>query len=136
MSYSSKDFKTGKELEEYLDGLGIDNFDDTPDNSGTYKKAARNMLFPSSFTGAAANMIGDGSECAICHSRENLTLDHIKPVSQWFNEKGYMCSKEVRSQWYNDTSNLRILCRSCNSSKGGEGFDPQKVAICCQHGLV
>lgn len=136
MCYSSDDFLTGEELEQRLNKLGIDNFDDTPDASGTYHQSARAMLFPSGFTGEAANMIKADSECEECHATEDLTLDHIKPVSQWFNQTGYKKDRETRSQWYNDTSNLRILCRSCNSAKGGEGFEPKKVAYCYQHGLM
>lgn len=41
--------------------------------------------------------------CAVCGSREGLTWDHIVPVSRG--------GKTVMS-------NLRVLCRPCNSRKG------------------
>lgn len=44
----------------------------------------------------------DGAKCRRCTSKENLTLDHIKPIS-----KG---GKYI-------LSNYQILCRSCNSKK-------------------
>lgn len=45
----------------------------------------------------------DGRQCVICGASEDLTLDHIYP---WF--LGGPSTVE----------NLRVLCRSCNSSKG------------------
>lgn len=41
--------------------------------------------------------------CVKCSSKENLTIDHIKPVS-----KG---GRDL-------ISNLQVLCKSCNSIKG------------------
>jgi len=50
-----------------------------------------------------AVMERDGHACVLCGATEDLTLDHIRP---W-------------SLGGPDTySNLRVLCRSCNSSKG------------------
>lgn len=45
----------------------------------------------------------DGFRCRYCSSVENLTLDHIFPLSRGGN---------------NDLSNLATACNSCNSSKG------------------
>ena len=49
----------------------------------------------------------DGRQCAICHGPGD-TIDHIFP-----RVKG-------GSMWATD--NLRVLCKSCNSSKGGRFF--------------
>lgn len=53
------------------------------------------------------------SECFLCHSKDDLTLDHL-----WLpkNEGGnfVMCIKEGRFL----ISNILLLCRSCNASKG------------------
>ncbi len=43
--------------------------------------------------------------CVTCGAKEKLTIDHIRPVS-----KGGK----------NEISNLQILCKSCNSSKGNK----------------
>lgn len=127
----------GQELEDMLNELDIENFEDGGgDDSGTYRKSARAMLFPSSFSGAAANMITPSSRCAECGTSSNLTLDHIESVSAWFNRKGYKCTREERKKWYNDTTNLRILCRSCNASKSGEGFKRERVVECYSKGLI
>jgi HNH endonuclease len=45
----------------------------------------------------------DGYRCMACGSHHDLTIDHVWPVS-----RGGL----------NDASNLRTLCRSCNSRKG------------------
>lgn len=45
----------------------------------------------------------DGLACAKCHTYNDLTIDHIMPVSKGGTD---------------DLDNLQLLCRSCNSSKG------------------
>ncbi|EBR5151916.1 HNH endonuclease [Salmonella enterica] len=45
----------------------------------------------------------DGYRCRVCGTNEDLTIDHIQPVS-----KGGTSEDE----------NLQTLCRSCNSRKG------------------
>ena len=42
-------------------------------------------------------------KCVYCSGTENLTVDHIKPVSRGGSD---------------EINNLQILCKSCNSSKG------------------
>jgi hypothetical protein len=48
----------------------------------------------------------DGYRCVQCGSAEDVTLDHIEP--------------QVYGGGH-DPSNLRVLCRSCNSQKGARG---------------
>lgn len=45
----------------------------------------------------------DGFECAICGTRDDLTIDHIVPLSKGGGD---------------DLDNLRLLCRKHNSQKG------------------
>ena len=56
----------------------------------------------------------DGAKCRRCDKTEHLTLDHIVPVWLISQLTGLM-----RSQCYDDTENLEILCRRCNLFKGG-----------------
>lgn len=49
----------------------------------------------------------DGENCCLCGGRSDLCIDHDIPVSQGGT---------------NDVNNLMILCRSCNSRKGGWPF--------------
>jgi DNA-directed RNA polymerase subunit RPC12/RpoP len=56
-----------------------------------YKKTFRKLLHKYNF------------ECVDCGSKENLTIDHIRPVSKGGSD---------------DIKNLQIMCKSCNSKKG------------------
>lgn len=47
----------------------------------------------------------DGYRCVRCGSQDDLTVDHITPVS---------------AGGGNDLSNLQTLCRPCNSKKGAK----------------
>ena len=49
-------------------------------------------------------LMRDKNTCRICGSTNNLTIDHITPISQGGG---------------NDMDNLQVLCGSCNSKKGG-----------------
>lgn len=139
MDYPTDVYLTGEELDRFLESQGLEDFSDSVDDgdpSPDYKLSARAMFFPSNFSGAAAHMITSDSECERCHSKTDLTLDHIEDVSSYFNRIGYRQSKAERHSWYSDTDNLQILCRRCNAEKGGAGFDPKKVAYCIQHRLA
>jgi hypothetical protein len=58
---------------------------------------------------------------------EDLTLDHRHPVSRHWRDRGHDCNDGERSTWENDRSNLEAMCRSCNSSKGGDTIDDYRV---------
>lgn len=45
----------------------------------------------------------DGYKCAVCGGFEDLTIDHLKPLSKGGGD---------------DLDNLKIYCRACNSAKG------------------
>ncbi len=42
-------------------------------------------------------------QCARCHSKRDLTIDHIQPISRGGSNK---------------VKNLQVLCRACNKAKG------------------
>ena len=56
----------------------------------------------------------DGKHCLKCGSKENLSLDHIKPLA---------------SGGENNTDNLQTLCKRCNSSKGNTIKDYRKSNV-------
>jgi hypothetical protein len=49
--------------------------------------------------------------CVQCGSEKELSIDHIKPKSKGGSD---------------EESNLQILCKSCNSSKGNKWNEPEK----------
>ena len=55
-------------------------------------------------TGLAMRLVArDGYQCAHCGTTEQLTIDHVTPVS-----KGGL----------SELDNLQILCKPCNTAKG------------------
>jgi hypothetical protein len=52
-------------------------------------------------------------------SKQDYTIDHVKPVARHWNQKGHNMSRADRRTWLNKTSNLVPICSSCNSKKGG-----------------
>lgn len=63
---------------------------------------------PISRTKTIAVMQKSDSKCVNCDSTEDLQIDHIVPHSRGGS---------------NDLSNLQMLCRSCNASKGAKTMD-------------
>lgn len=69
--------------------------------SPSYRATARSRYVPPSIRDEVYRR--DGEECVVCGSGDDLSLDHIKPFSRGGRHT---------------PSNLRVLCRSCNSEKG------------------
>jgi len=62
----------------------------------------------------------DGRECKNCGKTEDLTIDHIHPISLGGTK---------------EPDNLQVLCRSCNSSKNNRvNHDPTLGQSCTQEG--
>ena len=62
----------------------------------------------------------DGEVCTYCGSTEDLTLDHVVPLSRGGTHA---------------LANLRVACRSCNSSKGAKELDewiPWQTMLPCE----
>lgn len=134
-----KNFWENEEYKEEMDKAGIsDASSEDDDGSGAYSVNTRQMLYPSSFESGVRETVlkRDGNRCQGCGSTENLTLDHEIPVSRHFNTEGYKQEPEKRNEWYNDTNNLETLCRACNSRKGGEPYDQEKVGKCARAGKM
>jgi Domain of unknown function (DUF4157) len=58
---------------------------------------------------------------------EDVTIDHITDCATYWNNAGRDESKQDRINFYNDTSNHEILCRSCNSSKSSGGITYRRM---------
>ena len=52
-------------------------------------------------------------------SREELPIDHIRPVADHWNVEGHKTTQPPRVKFYRDSSNHQILDRATNSRKGG-----------------
>jgi hypothetical protein len=50
-----------------------------------------------------------------------LTIDHVVPVVNHWNNTGYNCDRVTRVNWYNHVPNHVYLCGPCNSAKNGGG---------------
>lgn len=56
----------------------------------------------------------DGHRCLKCGTEEDLSIDHVVPLSKGGD---------------NDVDNLQTLCKTCNSSKGGSTKDYRKLNV-------
>lgn len=56
----------------------------------------------------------DGNRCLKCGSSNDLSIDHVVPLSKGGD---------------NDTDNLQTLCKTCNSSKGASSKDYRKINV-------
>lgn len=128
------------EVDKYLREAGIEPPEEEDgDKSRAYNSSARKMLFTGTYSNEALSML-DGACCPNpfnnpnCTGESDLTLDHITPVSEYFNKAGWRYDRETRDEWYTNPQNLQVLCRSCNSMKGGKPFDIDKVARCLREG--
>ncbi len=68
----------------------------------------------------AANFICP--ECGLSKPKNQATIDHIRPVSQHWNEEGFDQTQAQRINWYNDTNNHQVMCGPCNSGLGGMAY--------------
>jgi RHS repeat-associated protein len=50
--------------------------------------------------------------------RDQVSIEHQRPVVDHWNEEGYNQSRPERADWYNDTDNLTVMSKSRNSSEG------------------
>jgi hypothetical protein len=106
---------------------------------GSFWPATLNHMFSSA---AAANSFGDPPHvyytyyCAWCgydfpreqdlsHIRalggdynQDITIDHRVSVRKHWEGGGKNMTDDQLHDWYNDQTNLQLLCRTCNSSKG------------------
>lgn len=110
------------------------------DASGAYQVSARNMIFGGFRAGVREDIIKKCSNrCAGCSgevSEEEVSIDHIESTSHWFNRKGYLKDRLARMDWYNKTDNLQLMHKSCNSSKGGERYQLNKLKQMIEKGLL
>ncbi|WP_460777590.1 HNH endonuclease, partial [Micromonospora polyrhachis] len=65
--------------------------------------------------------------CRRLRHRSDRTFDHVKSLADhWTNRGGNNTNQAARLAYYSLISNLEVMCRPCNSSKGsaGERYDP------------
>jgi hypothetical protein len=52
---------------------------------------------------------------------EDVTIDHVVDCATYWNNQGRDDTKQNRENFYNNTANHDIMCRSCNSKKNSGG---------------
>jgi 5-methylcytosine-specific restriction endonuclease McrA len=75
--------------------------------------------------------------CPICGEEMNniqadpleATIDHEPPLSKRFNDGEWEKSKAYRRESYNNTELMQVICRSCNSRKGGENYKRERLIM-------
>ncbi len=74
-------------------------------------------------------------KCAVCGFEHNekdgakyeATIDHIPALSERFNDEEWKWSREERRESYNRISQMRIVCKSKNSSLGGVKYNDMLI---------
>lgn len=140
-------YYTGEEYDEQMTSAIGDNYDDVSEEDlksidpdyyqsfRTYYGGFTRETIETLFNGTGRTQDGDSRlkyKCDKCKDyfprkkdkkREEayITIDHKKSVKQHWNSEGkkMMKDKVKLNKWYNDINNLRLLCCSCNSKKGG-----------------
>lgn len=108
----------------------------------TMPVTARSLLYPSSYDSNVGAWIKEqlylnekNQKCYYCAACQvghiydsfDCTVDHDPPLSVRFNTEEYDYTFEERKKSYNDTTRMRLMCRSQNSSMGGVRYDKDKV---------
>ena len=70
-------------------------------------------------SGPNAGMVRTLDGEIVARNDPRLTIEHIRPVVDHWNEIGYNVTKAVRNDFFNDVSNMSIRLRSANSADGG-----------------
>lgn len=115
----------------------------------TMPVTARSLLYPSSYDSDVGAWISKqlyfnnkNKECYFCAACQkehvydsfDCTVDHDPPLSVRFNREEYTYTYEERKKSYNDTTRMRLMCRSQNSSLGGIRYDRDKVLYAIARG--
>ncbi|MFL6117411.1 MAG: hypothetical protein ACJ786_39575 [Catenulispora sp.] len=93
------------------------------------KKAAATTLGHDPLFGSATSYLCPGNRVSTSpHLADRITstglpaLDHRLEVSSQWNRMGHNTPQPPRETWYNDTTNLDLMCTSCNGKKSGPDF--------------
>ena len=65
---------------------------------------------------------GTGFRPAHAATVADVTIDHVLPVADHWNQIGRNTTNHSRATWYQNTNNHAYLCRACNSSRGSGGI--------------
>lgn len=114
---------------------GDESYDDRR-RDPSYGIPNRSMIYPSGFnTGVRDKVVKRyGKVCHICggeiKSENDLTLDHIPPLAEKFNEYEWKFPQWKRNEYFNDVNFLKPAHKSCNSRTGSGGvwYDKSSLA--------
>lgn len=117
-----------------IDRYGDESYDDRR-RDPSYGIPNRSMIYPSGFnTGVRDKVVKRyGKVCHICggeiKSENDLTLDHIPPLAEKFNEYEWKFPQWKRNEYFNDVNFLKPAHKSCNSRTGSGGVCYDKSSL-------
>ncbi|MBO8456642.1 MAG: RNA-binding protein [Spirochaetes bacterium] len=117
-----------------VDRYGGESYDDRR-RDPSYGIPNRSMIYPAGFNTGVKNKVIEkyGKICHICgkeiRSESDITLDHIPPLAERFNEYEWKFPQRKRNEYFNDINFLKPAHRSCNSRTGSGGVCYDKSSL-------
>lgn len=113
---------------------GDESYDDRR-RDPSYGIPNRSMIYPAGFNDGVKNKVIEkyGEICHICgkeiRSESDITLDHIPPLAERFNEYEWKFPQWKRNVCFNDVNFLKPAHKSCNSRTGSGGVCYDKSSL-------
>lgn len=117
-----------------VDRYGSEFYDDRR-RDPSYGIPNRSMIYPANFNNGVRDKVVKryGKVCHICGEEikpeSDITLDHIPPLAERFNEFEWKFPQWKRNECFNDINFLKPAHRCCNSRTGSGGVSYDKESV-------